>query len=83
MALDFISCIGSNVSLTAAKKLEMLEDFALASGYSLTDEAGNPTEETKKDFANRMIKQFIINRVNSYRKSKAEKVITFEELSLE
>jgi len=92
MALDIIRHINDNVSLTNAKKTEMLDHICATHGYQekvtvknketgLSEEVDNP--ETKKQFGGRMIEEQILRWINGWRKTQAEKELTFDELIFE
>jgi ribosome modulation factor len=80
--MDLISFINTQEpvkSWTTAKKQAFLDDLVSTHGYQETiDEKPNP--ETKKDFANRMIKEQIKRWVNGWRKTKAEKKLIVDEI---
>jgi hypothetical protein len=87
--MDLIAYINSQEpvkSWTATKKKAMLDDLCATHGYqeTVTDEKGetvaNP--ESKKDFANRMLVEQIKRWVNGWRKTQAEKEVTYEQIKL-
>jgi hypothetical protein len=86
MVLDFITFINGNLTINAAAKQQMLSDFCSAYGYeaNITDEAGNsiPNPVTKVDFANRKINNYIKEVINSYRKRKAQDVVSYDNFDI-
>lgn len=86
--LDFIKHINDNVSLSAAKKTAMLNDFCEQYSYQETienPEGGDPIPNpvTKKEFANEKIARYIIGTVNAARLKAGRATIEIEELVLE
>jgi hypothetical protein len=85
--LDFVGFINDNWNATTEKKLLMLHDFCAQYGYEeyiLDPETGGeiPNPESRVEFANRRITQYIVETVTAYRKIEAEKLAIYEELEL-
>lgn len=85
--LDFIQFINDNVNLSAAKKVELLEDFCKQYGYEeeIDDGAGGmiPNPVTRKVFANDKISSFIKQTVNAVRRKEQLELVEYEKLILE
>ena len=85
MALDFIAFINQNVSLSAAQKQAMLNDFCEQYGYDEEIEIGGeliPNPVSKVEFANERIEAFIRETVHATRIRRAKEATKFEELIL-
>lgn len=72
--MNFIQFIKDNTELTTEQEVAMLDDFCTSQGY---DE--NNQGETKVEFANRMIAEWVKNKINSRRESVARSTASFTE----
>jgi hypothetical protein len=79
MALDFVKFIGDNSpSLSVAQKIELLDNLAIAFGYTATVISnGNmiPNPLTKKEVVNNGIQGILENMLNSTRRRIAEQAL--------
>jgi hypothetical protein len=86
MALNFVGYINTTSSASTAEKSRFLDDFCYGLGYSDTmkDIAGNtvPNPETKAQFANRAIMEWLKATVKARRYAIAYEVVTVDELNL-
>ena len=70
--MDFIQFIKDNTEFTTEQETAMLNDFCDSHGY---DEVGG--SETKIDFANRMIGEWIKNKINNRREDVARATASY------
>ncbi len=84
MTLDFIAFINQNISLSAANKQAMLDDFVAQYRYPefLDEEQQIPNPISKAEFANSKIEQFIRETVHAIRHRRANEATTIEDLDL-
>jgi hypothetical protein len=83
--LDFIGFINANIGLTNAKKLALLNDFCEQNNYQtmIVDPDGNsiPNPQTKQEFANEKLNNFLRESVNQIRKKRSQDAATYETLT--
>jgi len=83
---DFIGYINTTSSATAAQKAKFLDDFCYGLGYvdTMQDTSGAtiPNPETRTQFANRAILEWLKSVVKAQRSSVEYAKIQIEELTL-
>jgi hypothetical protein len=84
--LNFVKFINDNTpNLTAAKRKDMLDDLAESFRYKTmveVDGASIPNPQSKADFVNERLTNYIKTRVKNARIERSERAITVEELDI-
>lgn len=81
MEIDIIGYLNGVINLTDDEKQAMLDDFCDRHGYT-EQMSVQPNPVSKREYANKVIKNFIEDSVDSVRKRRAEAAATYDSITL-
>jgi len=85
--IGYLNSVEPIASWSTAKKQDMLNHYVSHFGYQENIDEGTgelvPNPESKKQFANRMLKEHIKDCVNSVRDRASKEAATYEKLDLD